>query len=168
MIRVASTLWVDPVVHRAECARFDSFIVRGPTEADCDIFAGAIGKDGYGRFCIYRDGVELCVRPNRYALARALGRPLEGSVLALHECDIPLCVKISRRESLRQHVVAGSQRDNMTRMARMRRGGGRPVVPSNGLQARRERSVALRAAVRNGWDAAAVESALLGAELKLW
>lgn len=165
---MASALWVDTFIHRAECARFDSFIVRGPTEADCDIFVGAIGKDGYGRFCIYRDGVELCVRPNRYSLARSLGRPLDSGVLALHECDLPLCVKVSSADSVRQHVVAGSQRDNMIRMARMRRGGGRAVVPSNGLQARRDRSVALREAVRGGWDSVAVEAALLGSELKLW
>jgi hypothetical protein len=30
------------------------------------------------------------VRPNRYALARSLGVPLQPDELALHECDIPL------------------------------------------------------------------------------
>jgi hypothetical protein len=34
--------------------------------------------------------------------------------------------------------------------------------------ARRERSVALRDAVRHGWDAAAVQAALLGDQPTLW
>ncbi|MGO9155436.1 hypothetical protein [Mycobacterium sp.] len=42
-------LWVDPDVHVAECRRFDSFVVEGPTADDCDFFTGAIGKDGYSR-----------------------------------------------------------------------------------------------------------------------
>jgi hypothetical protein len=45
---VGVALWVDPVVHAAECQRFDSYVVKGPRASDCDIFTGAIGKDGYG------------------------------------------------------------------------------------------------------------------------
>jgi hypothetical protein len=46
----AAALWVDPAVHAEECRRFDSFVVRGPTPADCDdFFIGAIGTGGYGR-----------------------------------------------------------------------------------------------------------------------
>jgi hypothetical protein len=45
----AAGLWVDPVVHAAECVRFDGLVVNGPHEADCAIWAGAIGADGYGR-----------------------------------------------------------------------------------------------------------------------
>ena len=57
----------------------------------------------------------------------------------------------------------------MERMARMRRGGGRHAVrrfDSRGV--RRERSVALRDAVRHGWDATAVQAALLGDQPTLW
>jgi hypothetical protein len=36
-------LWVDPAVHRAECRRFDSYVVKGPTADDRDFFTGAIG-----------------------------------------------------------------------------------------------------------------------------
>ena len=68
------------------------------------------------------------VRPNRYALALSTGEPLEAAVLALHECDVPLCVKVANPAAVRQHVVAGTQRDNMIRMAYTGRGGGRPVV----------------------------------------
>jgi hypothetical protein len=64
------------------------------------------------------------VRPHRYALALATGEPL-GTTLALHECDIPVCVKVAVPQAVRQRVVAGTQRDNMIRMAYTRRGGGR-------------------------------------------
>jgi len=52
------------------------------------------------------------VRPNRYALARSLGVPLQPDKLALHECDIPLCVKVCAPDAPRQHVVGGSQGEN--------------------------------------------------------
>jgi len=77
------------------------------------------------------------VRPNRYALALSTGEPLEAALLTLHECDVPLCVKVANPAAVRQHVVAGTQRDNMIRMAYTGRGGGRPVVRRDGLRARR-------------------------------
>ncbi|MFV8161358.1 hypothetical protein ACNQVK_04455 [Mycobacterium sp. 134] len=63
-----------------------------------------------------------------------------------------------------EHVVGGSQRDNMERMVRMRRGGGRPAIVARGagVAARSERSRAIRAAVADGWDADRVSAALLG------
>jgi len=84
------------------------------------------------------------VRPNRYALALATGSALDADVFALHECDNPVCVKVSGPEALCEHVVAGTQFDNMRRMARARRGGGRPTIRGLGREARRARSVALR------------------------
>ena len=45
----------------------------GPTALDCDIWTAAIGADGYGRFYLTRDGMGLCVRPHRYALAVTRG-----------------------------------------------------------------------------------------------
>jgi len=45
--RRAAALWVDSVVHAAECVRFDGYVVNGPHGADCDIWAAAIGADGY-------------------------------------------------------------------------------------------------------------------------
>jgi hypothetical protein len=159
----AAALWVNPVLHAAECRRFDARVVEGPREQDCSIFNAAIGGDGYGRFYIYRAGIGLCVRPNRYALARTLSEPLASDVLALHECDNPLCVRVSAPGAQFQHVVAGTQRDNMIRMARMRRGGGRRGLwRREGLDRRRARSVALREAVRDGWDPIRVYEALLG------
>ena len=45
-------LWVDPGVHGAECRRFDSYVVKGPTTVDWDFFSGAVGKRDYGRNCL--------------------------------------------------------------------------------------------------------------------
>jgi hypothetical protein len=74
-------------------------------------------------FYLTRGGMGLCVRPHRYALALRCGL-LAAGVLGLHECDNPVCVKVAADGDV-EHVVAGSQGDNMERMARMRRGGGR-------------------------------------------
>jgi hypothetical protein len=165
----AAALWVDPAVHAEECRRFDSFVVRGPGFDDCDFFVGAIGTDGYGRFFIYRGGSGICVRPHRYALARALGSPLASDEFGLHECDMPLCVKVCGADAPRRHVVIGDQGDNMRRMARMRRGGGRKVIGGDGLRSRRERSVALRTVLRErGWDRDAVQAVLIGDAPTLW
>lgn len=113
------------------------------------------------------------VRANRYALAAALGgEPLEPWVRALHGCDNPVCVRTSLPGATGLlHIIGGSQRDNMLMMARAGRGGGRVVVRrgDHGIKARRARAVALREAVRHGWDAEAVERALLGSpDLTLW
>ena len=69
-------------------------------------------------FFITRAGMGFCVRPNRYALALATGSAVGADVFALHECDNPVCVKVSGPWALCEHVVAGSQFDNMRRMAR--------------------------------------------------
>ena len=167
VMRSAGRLVVDPRLHAGEIARFTSHVVCGPTASDCNIWTGAIGADGYGRYYLTRQGMGLCVRPHRYALAMACGA-LAAGVLGLHECDNPVCVKIAADGEI-EHVVAGSQGDNMDRMVKMRRGGGRYVVRRGDRRGvRRERSVALREAVRHGWDAAAVEAALLGNQPTLW
>lgn len=114
-------------------------------------------------------------RPPRYALAVArAGQPLQGDVRALHECDVTLCVRVVGAEEIaagvRAHVTAGTQQENMEQMAARGRGGGRPRVIARGagLRARRERALALREAVRSGWDSAAVEAAMLGGQPRLW
>ena len=155
---------MDSRLDAEELARFEALVVRGPGVDDCAIWKGAIGGDGYGRNtrgC----GERIMVRANRYALAAAQdGVALEPSVRALHGCDNPVCVRVSRPgETGLLHVVGGTQRDNMEMMGRAGRGGGRPAVRRGiaGLAQRRARAVALRDAVRDGWDADAVAQALL-------
>ncbi len=166
-------LLVDSRVHAGELRRFEANVVRGPGRDDCAIWTGSIGADGYGRLWVRRGGARVMVRANRYALAAAQdGVPLEPWMRALHGCNNPPCVRVSRPgETGLLHVLGGSQRDNMVMMARAGRGGGRPAVPRRdaGVRARQARAVALRDAVRNGWDAEAVAAALLGAtEPTLW
>ncbi|WP_233165220.1 hypothetical protein [Mycobacterium sp. AT1] len=113
------------------------------------------------------------LRSNRYALAVARrGLPLEPWERSLHGCNVPLCVRVSAPgdEGRRRHVFAGSQRDNMEQMGRSGRGGGRLAIRRGdaGVKARRERSIALRDAVRNGWDAQAVADALAVGHPTLW
>jgi len=172
---LARELSVDPDRDIAEVARFFSRVVAGPGRQDCWLWTGAIGDDAYGRFAIRREGRLRMVRTPRYALAVAAGgRALDGHLRALHECDVPMCVRVITAEELRSgvrpHVVAGTQQENMERMARARRGGGTPAVIARraGVKARREQALALRAAVRSGWDGAAVEAALLGEQPRLW
>ncbi len=79
-------------------------------------------------------------------------------VVAMHECDNPLCVAVGRG-----HVVAGTQSDNLAHMAGKNRGGGSGLGRgSTGLdrQARRARAHALRAAALGGWDSERVREAL--------
>jgi hypothetical protein len=170
----ALPLAVDPGRHAAEIARFDAHVVRGPEPDDCWIFTGPIGGDGYGRFWIRRGCSErIMLRANRYALAVSLkGEPLQPWVRALHSCDVPICARVSVAGDIGLlHLTGGSQRDNMERMGRRGRGGGRRPIRRGeaGRLERRERSVALRAAVRDGWDAEAVRVALCGtAHPRLW
>ena len=113
-------------MHAAELARFESLVVRGPQADDCAIWKGAIGGDGYRRFWVHRGGgARIMVRANRYALAAAQdGEPLEPSVRALHGCDNPVCVRVSRAGEMGLlHVLGGTQRDNMEMMGRAGRGG---------------------------------------------
>ena len=166
-------LVVDQAAHAEELRRFEGNLVRGPRAEDCAIWCSSIGADGYGRFWVRRAGTRIMVRANRYALAAAMnGKALEPWVRALHGCDNPACVRASLPgETGLLHIIGGSQRDSMLMMARARRGGGRVLVRrgDHGVKARRARAVALREAVRHGWDAEAVEAALLGStDPTLW
>ena len=117
------------------------------------------------------------VRTSRYAAAAALeGQELTAGELVLHMCDLPLCVRSVAKEDIvagiRGHIVLGTQRENMQRMALMDRGGGRRAIIARGagVAARVDRARALREAIRDGWDAEAVQAALLGdsEQCRLW
>lgn len=169
-------LRVDPVEHADEIMRFQQRVVRGPLDTDCFIWTGGLSDDGYGVFRVRRDGTRRVVRTSRYALALSLnGTALEPDVFSLHECDNPCCVRVTNAEELvrgiKPHLVGGDLRDNMRRMVRMRRGGGRRAILTRdvGASSRAERSRAIRAAVADGWDTDLVAAALLGAaQPTLW
>jgi hypothetical protein len=93
------------------------------------------------------------------------GELLQPWQRALHGCDNPICARVSvAGEVGLLHLMTGSQRENMEWMGRRGRGGGRRPIRRGraGLLERRERSVALRAAVRHGWDSDPVRDALGG------
>lgn len=168
-------LVVDRRCHADEIARFEASYVRGPDADDCAIWVGPIGTDGYPRFWVRRGGPDrIMLRGGRYAIALARnGVALEPWERALHGCNNPACVRPSNAADRGLvHVVAGSQQQNMIQMARSGRGGGRKLIQRGGagIAERRERAVALREAVRHGWDADAVAAALLaqGNHLTLW
>lgn len=149
-------LFVDPVVHVNELARFRKYCVSGPGESCC-IFTGAIGDDGYGRFWVGRPTGPQVVRAHRFAVAAATGR-ISGTLVAMHECDNPICVRVGAG-----HVVEGTQSDNLAAMASKQRGGGSGSHRGfTGLDrtARHARAVAIRSAVANGWDGQRVREAL--------
>jgi hypothetical protein len=75
---------------------------------------------------------------------------VRGCTSIAYGAQLHVRVKVSAPEALCEHVVAGTQFDNMRRMARARRGGGRPTIRGLGREARRARSVALREAVQGG------------------
>lgn len=157
-------LVVDPVIHAAEIARFEAKVVKGPG-AHCSLWRGAVADDGYGRFSITRNGIERTVKPHRYAVAYKLGLPIEfGEVVEHVVCDNPICCRADPHPKI-GHIWPSTQGDNLRRMASRGRGGGRRwwVRRWSGLSRpeRAERSRALAAAVRNGWDEAAVRAVLL-------
>lgn len=161
---ITEPLVVDRAIHAAEIARFEAKVVAGPGEC-CSIWTGAIGDDGYGRFSITRQGRERTVKPHRFAVAYQLGVPVEfGEVVEHSVCDNPICCR-AHPEPRVGHVWPSTQADNLRRMASRGRGGGRRwwVRRWSGLSRpeRAERSRALAAAVRGGWDEAAVRAVLL-------
>ncbi|MGH3901179.1 MAG: hypothetical protein ACRDTA_23600 [Pseudonocardiaceae bacterium] len=161
---ITEPLVVDPVIHAAEIAWFEAKIVEGPGDY-CSIWTSAIGDDGYGRFSITREGQERTVKPHRYAVAYRLGVPIEfGEVVENIVCDNPICCR-AHPEPTVGHVWPSTQADNLRRMASRGRGGGRRwwVRRWSGLSRpeRAERSRALAAAVRDGWDEARVRKVLM-------
>ena len=73
------------------------------------------------------------MRPNRYALARSLGVPLQPDELALHECDIPLWAPAAAHPRHPAHVLALTAANDV--LARRVRRADRRVIPSDGLRA---------------------------------
>ncbi|SKO15515.1 hypothetical protein [Mycobacteroides abscessus] len=149
---------VDAAEHAEEIARFRAFVVQGPEPGDCDIWRGALSEKGYGRFWVNRAGGPTVVSAHRYALALQLGSLNEGECARHVRCDNPVCVR-ARVEGGAAHLVVGTQLDNVN--DRIRKGRSRMWLPADVRLARARR---LREAVAGGWDAEAVQAALLYSE----
>jgi hypothetical protein len=165
-----AALVVDREAHAREIARFLRKIVRrpdtdpaDPTAMTCAIWTKAIGDDGYGRFSITRDGREYTVKPHRYAAALYLGVPvLAGQVIEHVVCDNPICTHVNP-DPLVGHLWPSTQSENLRRMYAKQRRTRWWVRRWSGLARaeRAQRSRQLAAAVRDGWDDAAVRAVLL-------
>lgn len=121
----------------------------------CWIFTGAVSSpDGYGRVNFTVDGDQFTVSAHRFALW-ASGVDIRCSeMVAEHRCNEPLCVRVGR-----EHLIESTADTNVWYASAT----GRLRGPMPGLDAgertRYQRSVDVRAAVRDGWDETAYAAA---------
>ena len=98
--------------------------------ATCDIWGGAIGSDGYGRFSITNreDGARM-LTPHQVGAWLGFG-PLPVDCTLMHDCEVRLCCS-----SAPGHVRIATQRENMRQaVARGRSRGPRPgLVDTRGV-----------------------------------
>lgn len=90
------------------------------------------------------DGHSRTMSAHKFALLLAYG---EGSELAVgeHRCNEPLCVRVDQ-----EHVILSTQSANLRYAVSLGRAGAHRA-PTDG-RTRVERSLAVRAAVADGWD----------------
>lgn len=136
--------------------RFWRYVVKGPSDADCWLWTGAVGDDGYGRFWTKQDaGGQRTMRPQRFLYRELTGIDLPPEVMLLHRCDIPICVHVDLDPQL-THVRLGNARLNQQDASRAGRHRNRFTVEpfaSAGRAERVARSRRLRDAVRtHGWN----------------
>jgi len=137
---------------------------RAPNAADCWIWTGAIGDDGYGRFwAVFGSDATArprVVRPHRLAWALAEGLSIDVPPVVEHVvCDNPICVRADG--TLLDHLEGSTQSANLARIAlRGRRGATGYRSRMRGKEAMYRRSLALRAAVADGWDEDRIARAL--------
>ena len=82
-------------------ARFEAFTTSEPNTG-CLLWCGSVSPDGYGKF---QANGKTTQRAHRVAYELAHG-PVPAGMVIRHRCDQPLCVRS-------EHLVAGSQRDNI-------------------------------------------------------
>lgn len=143
-----------------EIDRFWSHVVKGPRETHCWIWTGAIGDDGYGRFWVSRDGRQRVLRPHRVAWSLAEGESIDLHPVVEHlVCNNPICVRADG--TLLDHLEGSTQAVNLARISRHGRNGPRGYRGRMlGKEAMYRRSLALRAAVIDGWDDTRIANAL--------
>lgn len=95
--------------------RFTKRIIKGSEENSCWVWCGAIGDDGYGRFWTQDSSTKKAryFRAHRYAAMMALKLSADeiSTMLVLHRCDNPLCVRATSGAD--SHLVLGDHAQNM-------------------------------------------------------
>lgn len=152
---------------KSDAERFWPYVVKGPDDADCWIWTGAVGDDGYGRFWTAGDGTrQRTMRPQRFLYRELTGIDLPADTMLLHRCDVPLCVHVAL-DAESSHLRVGEARDNQRDTARAGRQRNRFTIERFGSLPRAERvarSRRLRDAVRDhGWSPDLIARALSAA-----
>ena len=111
-------------------------------------------------FWVIRDGRQRVLRPHRVAWALAEGESVDLHPVVEHVvCDNPLCVRADGTPL--DHLEGSTQAANLSRIAqRGRRGAMGYRSRMLGREAMYRRSLALRAAVADGWDDERIARAL--------
>lgn len=122
---------------------FWSRVVKAPGHGCWLLVAAISGVDGYTRLTWRQGGVSRTESGHRFALLLA-GQLREG-IVAEHRCNEPLCVRVDPG-----HVIASTQSANLRYAVACGRAGDtrRPATSHD----RRARSVAVREAIRSGWN----------------
>ena len=122
----------------ADVVRFRARVVQ---TAACDIWTGAVGSDGYGRFAINnaRDGARV-IGPHLVGARLGFG-PIRAGSTVLHDCDVRVCV--STRPG---HVRVGTQAENMAQAVQRGRARG-PHPGAVDVRGTRGASVAVQDAI---------------------
>lgn len=128
-------------------AAFWSKVVKSPT---CWYWVGAISApDGYGRFNYQRENRQRTALAHRFSVELVHG-PLAEGVVCEHKCNEPLCVRVGYG-----HLVESTYRENVRYAIALGRMSGHTLLDGQG-RSRYERSVAIRDALRGGFDEAAL------------
>lgn len=135
----------------ANIAAFWAKVVKSPT---CWYWIGAISApDGYGRVNFQRENRQRTMLAHRFSVELVHG-PLERDVVCEHKCNEPLCVRVGN-----DHLVKSTHSENVRYAIALGRLSGHSLFDGQG-RSRYERSLAIREALRNGYD----EEALLHAK----
>lgn len=122
---------------------FWSRIVKAPGEGCWFHLAAISGVDGYTRLSWRRDGISRTESGHRFALL--LAGQLHDGVVAEHRCNEPLCVRVDPG-----HVIASTQTANLRYAVACGRAGA--IRNPDQHTDRHARSLAVRDALRRGWD----------------
>lgn len=123
-----------------DIARLRSHVV---VTAACDIWMGAVGSDGYGRYSITnREDGDRIIGPHIVAAVAAQMRPMPVGSTVLHDCDVRVCVAARLG-----HVRIGTQAENMAQAVRRGRARG-PRPGAVDTRGKRGASVAVQDAIR--------------------
>lgn len=122
-------------------------VVKDPEDGHW-IFTGAISSpDGYGRVSFRRDGKSVAISAHRFALWISGCDITDSEMVAEHRCNEPLCVRVNDR-----HLIPSTRAENIRYASLTRRLRGPKGGADTGWRTRYQRSIDVRAAVRDGWN----------------